>query len=235
MIGTQHNPLLQGGGWLIESEPPEHKKDRAQAVVYRAPGPRRRRSSQWTPSQQYAYKNNRWIAEVVSDRPEDLAKQPHERPGIVRLLQLWLCSGGLLLDQLDELGDALTQAVVVSHFMAVKRQVVANGHVVSAERCQRLVIRAGGPDVVAAALEPVTLAATAGFSSFYKEGNDSPFLVGSGDARHYPAAVDYVRCLGLLEPPPGRTELLYRLNLEGWENPRGRRRWNTHNLPEVSS
>ncbi len=235
MIGTHHNPLLQGGGWLIESQPPQQKKDRAQAVVYRAPGPRRRRSSPWTPSQQYAYKNDRWIAEVVSDRIEDLDKQPHERPGMIRLLQLWLCSGGLLVDQLDELGDALTQAVVVSHYMAVDRRVVANGHVVSAERCQSLVIRAGGADAVDAALELVKGAAMEGFSAYYKAGHDSPFRVGSGDARHYAAAVDYVRCLGLLVPSPGRTELLYRLNLEGWENARGRRRWNTHNLPQVHS
>ncbi len=235
MIGTQHNPLVQGGGWFIESEPPEQKKDRAQAVLYRAPGPRRHRRSQWTPSEEYAYRNDRWIAEVVTDRPEDLAKPPHERPGTIRLLQVWLCSGGLLLDQLDELGDALAQAVVVSAYLSTNRRVVANGHVVSNERLQRLIIRPGGADVVEEELTALRDVAMQEITSFWRTSNESPFRVGSGEARHYEAARDYVRCLSLLEPPPARKELLYRLNLEGWENQHGRRRWNTHNLPSAQS
>ncbi len=235
MIGTQHNPLVQGGGWLLQSEPPEQKKDRAQAVLYRPPGPRRHRRSQWSPSEEYAYRNDRWIAEVVTDRPEELAKPPCERPGTIRLLQVGLCSGGLLLDRLDDLGDPLTQAVVLSHYFSTNRRVVDNGHVVRMERLQRLIVRAGGAGVVDAELEVLREVAMQEIASFWRTSNESPFRVGSGEARDYAAALDYVRCLSLLEPPPGRTELLYRLNLEGWENQHGRRRWNTHNLPSAQA
>ena len=152
MIGTQHNPLVQGGGWLIESEPPEQKKDRAQAVLYRAPGPRQHRRSQSSPSEEYAYRNDRCVAEALTDRPDEFAKPPRERPGIIRLLQVGLCSGSLLLDQLDEVGDGLTQAVSLSHYFSTNRRVVANGHV----SIERLMVRASGAKVVEAELDPGT-------------------------------------------------------------------------------
>ena len=190
MIGTQHNPLVQGGGWLIESEPPEQKKDRAQAVLYRAPGPRRHRRSQWSPSEEYAYRNDRWIAEVVTDRPEDLAKPPRERLGSIRLIQVGLCSGGLLLDQLDDLGDVLTQAIILSHYFSTNRRVVVTGHVVGMERLQRLTVRAGGAEVVEAELKVLREVAMQEIASFWRTSNESPFRIGSGEARDYEEALD---------------------------------------------
>ena len=155
MIGTGHNPLLQGGGWVIDSGPPGSKKDRSQAIVYRLRGTRRRRRIDWTPSEDFAYNNDLWIPEVVSDHVDDLSKPPHERAGVVRLMQVWLCYGGLLVDSLDELGDDLTQALIVDRYHRCERRVVANGIVIGDERRERLITRAGGQEVVQGAANTV--------------------------------------------------------------------------------
>ena len=65
--------------------------------------------------------------------------------------------------------------------------------------------------------------------SRWSEEGAEPFVVGSGEPRDYEAALDYAECLRI--EGVGRKEMLRRLNLEGWQNAHGRRRWNTHNLP----
>ncbi len=225
---NNHNPILQGGGWQIEATKPERRKDRSQAIVYRLRGKPRRRRDDWTPSEEYAYRNDLWIPEVVSDHVEDLSKPPHERDGIVRLMQVWLCYGGLLADSLDELGDALTQAIVVKKYNDRGRRVVSNGSVVGAERRERLIIRAGGLDVVQVAGDKVEEVARNQMHPRMVSDIEPVFAVGSGEPREHAAALDYIECMRI--EGVGRKEMMRRLNLEGWENVGGIRRWNTHNV-----
>jgi hypothetical protein len=236
MIGTQHNPLLQGGGWLIESEPPEHKKDRAQAVAYTVRGLGRgpRRRDHLTPSERYALENDLWIAERVADRGDAAVLPGGTRPGLVRVAQLYLCSGGLLLDHLEDLGDVQTQAAIIWRYHRADRRVVANKRVITDERRDVLILRAGGAKAVEEAAEVLWSEAARGFMAYMENDKDGfPLLVGSGERRDWPAASDYAECLRL--EGYGRREILERLNLEGWVNKHGRRRWNTHNYPVASA
>ena len=58
----------------------------------------------------------RWLHSVITEGPGDLAKPPHERPGLTLACRISTClSGGLLLDSLDAVGtDAVQRAVVVA-------------------------------------------------------------------------------------------------------------------------
>lgn len=237
MIGTEHNPLLQGGGWQIQVNPPTHKKDRAQAVYYtlrgRGPGRGPRRRDHLTPSERFALENGLWIAERPSDQI-DLVDGASERTGLVRAVQLNGCSGGLLLDRLEDLGDVLTQAAVTHQFHRLDRRVVVGGRVVTDETRGRLLVRAGGTAAVEDAARRLWIEAMRGLSEYMRRNGDrSPFLVGSGAARDYEAACDYAECLRLENY--GRKEILERLNLEGWLNVHERRCWHTGNYPVRSA
>lgn len=233
MIDTDHNPLLHGGGWPIEVEPPQDKRDRSQAVYYRLRGrtAARRRRERLTSSERFAMQNSLWVAEQPSDHVNDLRLPPHQRPGLVRAVQLYLCWGGLLVDRLDDFGEELTQAAIVSRWHRLDRQVVANGVPVTVEKLGTLIARAGGIAAVEEAAVPLYRAAMRGLMSYVEDDDrdDLPFVVGSGDPRNYQAACDYAECLHLYGL--GRREILERLNLEGWINEKDRRRWNNHNYP----
>jgi hypothetical protein len=68
---------------------------------------------------QWVLGHDRFIAETVQDEWDLRARLPHERPGLVRLgwLALQPIPGGVLLDKLDDLGDARSRAVVL-HYLA---------------------------------------------------------------------------------------------------------------------
>jgi hypothetical protein len=63
----------------------------------------------------------RWIYHVFQDSPEDLAKPAHERPQLVKALQMtFLLPGGLIIPDLADLGnDPVQRAAIVT--MAIER------------------------------------------------------------------------------------------------------------------
>lgn len=234
MIETEHNPLLLGGGWVIETERPSHKKDRAQAVAYEVRGATpRRRNRRLSRSEEYALAHDLWIAERCSDDLDAWTQPAHQRPGLLRAVQLFLCGGGLLLERLGHLGDELTQAAVVDRFLRAQRQIVADGVLIDPRYRDTLVSRAGGQAVVDQACETLFPTAMQGFLAYMQEHEGSPFLIGSGEARGYEAACVHAATLRL--EGAGQKEIIERLNLEGYINQNGVRRWHTRNVPRSGS
>jgi hypothetical protein len=234
MEKSEHQAADQVWGWTIEHEAPKRKKDRAQAVLYTVagfhPSSPWGRPSLWTKAEAYALKHDLWIAERTEDQPDALARPAHERPGLLRAVRLVVCAGGLLLEDLNDLGDPLTKAAVVSLFGGDKPRVAEAGRLIGEERARTLVRQAGGPHRVEAAADVLLGEA---FDRWTRTQHiQMQFRVGTGEPRDYDAALRYAECLRLAGK--GQREIIGRLNLEGYVNQTGVRRWNTHNVPRSS-
>jgi hypothetical protein len=110
----------------IELELPD-RRDAAQAVLYRVAEPLNLLDTQHPLAgasleaitdrllPRLRHRRRRWIFAVQMDGPADLARPPHERPGLVSAAFFGrVLAGGLLAEQLDDFGaDPVHRAVVI--------------------------------------------------------------------------------------------------------------------------
>jgi len=233
MRAMQNEPSAGEHGWDLNWFRPKDKRDRAQCSLYSLTGyPYPLRRGRWTAGETYILNSDLWIAERITEDASDRARPIDERPGIRSLVHLGMAAGGVVVESLDDLGDVHDQAAVGLYFQDLGQDhpLATPAGPLSESRLNRLLTLSGG----AARVRPVVDGLKAIRDDAVVEALRSHEAVtfgkfGSLGRRDYEAAVEWTKSLRAMGC--ARQEIIDRLNLEGYVNPSGRRRWNVHNVP----